>query len=109
MLEAASAKGSGDKVQYAIFQRKVDLLTAQLNESNPILTEISGAMTREGIAREKIAESYSEGNRQGAESWKLVMEKEALSKKQANDKLMQCNLKYQNLMKELHGKVSQEK
>ena len=101
MLEASNAKESKDDHGYAFAHSKVDLFTQQLNESNPLLTEISDAMTREGIARDKIAASCQEEKKDDSEKWKLAIEKEALAKAHANDKLMECNLKYQRLMKEL--------
>ncbi|KAL7527053.1 hypothetical protein ACHAXR_001775, partial [Thalassiosira sp. AJA248-18] len=94
-LEASNAKDGGDSAGYAFAQRKVDLFTKQLNESNPLLTQISDAMTREGIARDNIAASYEEEKKEDSEKWKLAMEKESLAKAQANEALMECNLKYQ--------------
>ena len=109
MLEV-NARASGDAPGYNYARRKVDLFTEQLNESNPLLTEISDAMTREGAARERI-KAYREGRRggeeeeekkeDGIERWCLVAERELLAKSRANERLMQCNLKYQRLMKEL--------
>ena len=113
MLEAANARASGHVPGHDYARRKVDLFTEQLNESNPLLTEISDAMTREGAARERI-KAYREGRRggeeeekeekekeDGIERWSLVAERELLAKSRANERLMQCNLKYQRLMKEL--------
>jgi hypothetical protein len=113
MLEAANARASGHAPGHDYARRKVDLFTEQLNESNPLLTEISDAMTREGAARERI-KAYREGrrggeeeekkgkkNEDGIERWSLVAERELLAKSRANERLMQCNLKYQRLMKEL--------
>jgi hypothetical protein len=103
MLEAANAKENNDSAGYAFAQGKVDLFTQQLNESNPLLTEISDAMTREGVARDKIAalSGQEEKKDDGVDKWKLAMEKESLAKARANEKLMECNLKYQMLMKDL--------
>jgi hypothetical protein len=101
MLEAAAAKDVGDQVQYNFFKHKVQIFTDQLNESNPILTEISDAMTREGIARDKIDALMADGKYEEAQEWKVVMEKEGSLKASANQKLMECNLKYQRLMKDL--------
>ena len=101
MLELSNAKDSGDSDGCDFAQRKVQLFTEQLNESNPLLTEISDAMTREGIARDRIAASCEEEKKEDADNWKLAIEKESLAKTQANEKLMACNLKYQRLMKEL--------
>jgi hypothetical protein len=106
MLEASCAKANADAAGYAYAQRKVDIFTEQLNESNPLLTEISDAMTKEGAARERIAahclrNGEEEEEEDGVEKWKAAMERESLAKSRANEKLMECNLKYQNLMKEL--------
>ena len=101
MTEAASAKELGDQVRHEFFQNQVNIFTNQLNESNPILIDISDAMTREGIAREKIDLFMERGNKKEAQEWKLAMEKESQTKADANEKLMKCNLKYQRLMKNL--------
>lgn len=101
MIEASGAKDCGDEVKYAYAQRKVDLFTQQLNESNPLLTEISDAMTREGIARDKLAACGKEEKKDSNETWKLEMEKQSLAKSRANEKLMVCNRKYQIMMREL--------
>ena len=114
MLEAANARASGDVPGHDYARRKVDLFTEQLNESNPLLTEISDAMTREGAARERIKacregrrgggdeeEEEEEKKEDGIKRWSLVAEREMLAKSRANERLMQCNLKYQRLMKEL--------
>lgn len=106
MLEASRAKEHGDSIAYENACRKTQIFTDQLNESNPILTEISDAMTAEGVAKEKIAELLLELDLDGNESeeiryWKSVMEEEAMKKMAANEKLMDCNSKYQSLMKEL--------
>ena len=103
MLEASCARANADAAGYAYAQRKVDIFTEQLNESNPLLTEISDAMTKEGAARERIAAHCLRNGEEedGVEKWKAVLERESLAKSRANEKLMECNLKYQNLMKEL--------
>ena len=98
MLEVSNAKANGDDVGYEFAQRKVDLFTEQLNESNPLLTEISDAITKEGMARDRMLGSSSE---KGKEKWQPVVEQESIAKSCANEKLMQCNLKYQLLMKNL--------
>jgi hypothetical protein len=111
VLEASCAKANADVAGYAYAQRKVDIFTKQLNESNPLLTEISDAMTKEGMARERIAahclrngegkEEEEDDDENEVEKWKVVLERESLAKSRANEKLMECNLKYQKLMKEL--------
>ena len=106
MLEASTAQEHGDDAQYEFHQRKVNIFTDQLNESNPILTEISDAMTREGMARDKFELLMGEGKEEEAKVWKVVMEQEGRAKGAANDKLMTCNLKYQKLMKNLRLELS---
>lgn len=101
MLKASTAQEHGDYVQYHFHQRKVNIFTDQLNESNPILTEISDAMTREGIARDKFELLMGVGKKEEAREWKIVMEQEGRAKAAANEKLMECNLKYQRIMKNL--------
>jgi hypothetical protein len=104
MLEATCARTNADVAGYAYAQRKVDIFTEQLNESNPLLTEISDAMTKEGMAKEKIGAHYlrdGKDEEDSVEIWRAVLERESLAKSRANEKLMECNLKYQRLMKEL--------
>ena len=64
-------------------------------------------MPREGMAQDKIAASNQEEKKDDNEKWKLAMEKESLAKVRANEKLMECNLKYRKLMKELRESQSQ--
>lgn len=104
MLEVSNAKAKSDDVGYKFAQRKVELFTEQLNESNPLLTEISDAMTKEGMARDKLL--GEEASEQDKDKWQLVVEQESLAKACANEKLMQCNLKYQMLMKNLRQSQS---
>ncbi len=87
----------------------MDLFTKQLNESNPLLTKISNAMTMEGTTGERIMACHK-GQGGGEEEKKedgviekrrLVMERESLTKSHASKRLMECNMKYQRLMKEL--------
>eukprot|EP00985_Skeletonema_marinoi_P008667 scaffold3964_cov77-Skeletonema_marinoi.AAC.5 len=101
MLAASNAKRDGKMKEYEFAKRKVQLFTDQLNESNPLLTEISEAMTKEGAARDNITLSYKEGRIEDAKVWEEVTEKEASAKSLANDLLMECNMKYQRLMREL--------
>jgi hypothetical protein len=54
MLKATNARANNDFCAYNYAQCKVNLFTKQLNESNLLLTKISNAMMREGMARERI-------------------------------------------------------
>mmetsp|Transcript_50209 Transcript_50209/g.60586 ORF Transcript_50209/g.60586 Transcript_50209/m.60586 type:complete len:456 (+) Transcript_50209:161-1528(+) len=82
----------------AFFSRMVELFTSQLNESNPILTEISNAMTDEGEAEEKIAES---GEGVEMSIWKDRMDGARRRKEQGNSDLMRCSEKYKLKMRAL--------
>ena len=108
MLAASNAKRDGKMKEYEFAKRKVQLFTDQLNESNPLLTEISDAMTKEGLARDNITLSYKEGRNDDAKAWERVAEKEAAAKSRANDLLMECNVKYQRLMRELRESQEDE-
>ena len=50
MLEKSNALKAGHDDKASFYQKMVDMFTAQLVESNPILTAISDAMTGEGEA-----------------------------------------------------------
>jgi len=80
-------------------QARVGLLTEQLNESNPILTQISDAMTREGELREEAAALVAAGQSGAA----LLAEASTFEqiKVNGNALLKTCSAKYGALMKEL--------
>lgn len=96
MLEVAEAKVAGDEGRRAYAQAMVDCFTDQLNESNPILTEISDAMTEEGHCRDKLESATT---KEDAMVWKAKMDDAATAKQVGNEKLMECSTKYKNLMK----------
>jgi hypothetical protein len=80
-------------------QARVGLLTEQLNESNPILTQISDAMTREGELREEAAALVAAGQSGAA----VLAEASTFEqiKVNGNALLKTCSAKYGALMKEL--------
>jgi len=100
MLEASSAKDRGDESSYLYAKRRVEIFTEQLNESNPLLTEISNCMTREGLARDRV-ETLGEEKDDEYEIYLADMKTAAEAKERANGELFQCNMKYQRLMREL--------
>jgi hypothetical protein len=81
----------------------VDCFTDQLNESNPILTEISYAMTEEGHCRDKMESALTV---EEANVWEEKMETAAAAKQAGNEKLMACSFKYKNRMKEIRESES---
>jgi hypothetical protein len=82
---AAESAGKSEEAEY--YKRMVVAFTAQLEESNPILTQISDAMTAEGEARER-------GETAEAERW-------AAEKVKGQNALKDVSAKYNARMKEL--------
>lgn len=101
MTEVSEAKLNGDEKRKAFAQQKVDFFTNQLNESNPILTDISNAMTEEGDCKEKWTNYARLGDEDGAARWKERMEKASRKKAEGNVRLLSVSSKYMNLMKSL--------
>lgn len=83
----AEAEKRGDHQAASFEARRVDAFTAQLDESNPILTGISDAMTAEGNALET-------GDTQEAQKW-------AAEKAKGNEALQECSSKYKAIMREI--------
>jgi|EP00927_Polykrikos_kofoidii_P052986 hypothetical protein len=79
------AVARGDAEAAAFAKRCVEVFTDQLDESNPILTKISDAMTAEGVALEM--NDLSEADR-----WKA-------EKSRGNEELQITSTKYKELMK----------
>ena len=101
MLEVSEAKLNGDEKTRIHAQKKVDCFTSQLNDSNPILTQISDAMTMEGICKEQMESELACGNTEAATSWKNKMEEAGESKIAGNRRLMECSARYQEVMRKL--------
>jgi hypothetical protein len=120
-LLVVSSTDDGDKNQQSRTRRElqfakemVQLFTNQLNESNPILTELSDAMTQEGVARAALLEitttvmtsdddtdymtTAAAARRQ---MWESHLKNAQDAKAMGHEKLMLCSSKYKNLMKEL--------
>jgi hypothetical protein len=103
MMNVAKAKAEGDEARCAHAQAMVDCFTDQLNESNPILTEISDAMTEEGHCRDRMESALTV---EEAKVWEEKMETAAAAKQAGNEKLMACSSKYKNRMKEIRESES---
>lgn len=101
MLEVSEAKARGDQQALYHAQRKVDCFTNQLNDSNPILTQISDAMTMEGYCKEQMALGLAKGDAEASNSWQLKMEEAASQKAEGNRQLMACSARYQDMMRKL--------
>lgn len=101
MQEYDTAVAENDANTRAFAQKKVDVFTEQLEESNPILTAISDAMTAEGDALAIVSDpSRSEAERSAA---RIEADKYAAKKVECNGELMTCSTKYKNMMRELRS------
>ena len=101
MQEVADAKEACDLERQAYAQQMVDYFTEQLTESNPILTEISEAMTEEGRCQEKMSACLEGMETDVAEKWRAQMIAAAERKRKGNARLMHTSARYNNLMKSL--------
>jgi hypothetical protein len=98
-MELSEAKARGDITREAFAQQRVDCFTAQLNEANPILTDISRAMTKEGYAMEKLREALAKGDNVEVGKWQAEKEEAMAEKVRGNGRLMDCSTKYLEAMK----------
>jgi hypothetical protein len=101
MREVSDARVLGDGRREMLAQKKVACFTDQLNESNPILTQISDAMTDEGICLSNLKAAEAIGDTNSASLWK---DKKTIAEKQkieGNQKLMECSHRYEQLMRQI--------
>ena len=98
-LSVVEAKG--DEVAKNFAERRITLFTDQLNESNPILTRISDAMTEEGVLREQAEEAEASGDSARAAELNREADKHMAIKDGGNGLLQTCSGKYNDLMKQL--------
>lgn len=97
-LSDALASSDLDAAEY--HQSVVDCFTSQLNESDPILTAISNAMTKEGYCKQKIQALVLEGENETEIMMWQKKEVEAEERKNAgNLALMECSARYNEQMK----------
>ena len=99
--EVADAKRTGNEKLLAYAESRVKYFTNQLNESNPILTEISDAMKEEGECAVTMDAAIRSGKNEKALLWKQRMAEANQRKEAGNRKLMECSAKYARLMKTL--------
>lgn len=99
-LSDAQAASDAEAVEY--HQSVVDCFTSQLNESDPILTAISNAMTEEGLCREKICALQLQGRHDNDDMIIMWRQKEAAAEERKNSgnlALMECSARYNDRMK----------
>jgi hypothetical protein len=101
MQEVVDARAVGDLERQHYAQKMVEYFTDQMNESNPILTDISEAMTEEGVCRDKIAELSRNHLNEDLHVWEEKMHAAAERKDKGNSRLMECSSRYNELMKQL--------
>ena len=101
MVQASQAKADGDEARSECAQHMVDLFTAQLNESNPILTEISDAMTLEGDIKMGLERAEKLGDNEAMETMWVQLTEASKAKADGTAKLMECSSKYKEMMQEL--------
>lgn len=95
MKNAEAADAAGDEATCKFAEEQVLLFTNQLNDSNPILTAISDAMTLEGDCR-------TSGDAAGAAA-------AAARKQAAQDALQVCSTSYKNQMRALRERGTASK
>ena len=101
-MEASQAKSVGDLPRHVYYQKQVDCFTNQLNESNPILTKISNAMTQEGYYQELIKRHHHGGDDDDTTVLQELESKlnEATQQKlDGNHELLECSAKYETMMR----------
>jgi 4-hydroxyphenylpyruvate dioxygenase-like putative hemolysin len=101
MQEVTDALLVGDEARLSYAQAMVDCFTEQLNEANPILTEISDAMTLEGQLREKLAQAAATNGADDVDLCQRKMADAAERKLKGNQALMDCSMRYNDRMKSL--------
>lgn len=105
MRDLAEAKAVGDDARQEYAQQMVDAFTRQLNESNPILTAISDAMTDEGRYLEAIEKAVALGTaEEDIAILRAKMDEASARKQKGNDDLMECSARYNSFMKDLREK-----
>jgi hypothetical protein len=83
----ADAESRGDEKAVTLAAKQIEAFTDQLDESNPVLTAISDAMTAEGAALDR-------GDEAEAQRWEV-------EKSKGNAALQDISTKYKELMKRL--------
>jgi hypothetical protein len=96
MKDVENAKESGDDAGLAKAQKMVRTFTDQLDESNPILTRISDAMTAEADALEAVGKAANDAAKKSAEA---DAAKWHAQKAQGQTDLQACSDKYKTMMK----------
>ena len=101
MQDVTDALLEGDVERQAYAQSMVDCFTEQLNESNPILTQISDAMTLEGQLKEEMVQAMMDQDHDAIALIERKMTDASAQKQRGNEALMACSTRYNDRMKAL--------
>ena len=102
MQEVTEAMEEGDVGRQQYAEEMVECFTRQLNEANPILTDISDAMTGEGRYMAASENAVAAKSSDDVIASLQAQFNEASKRKQAgNDALMECSARYNAFMKSL--------
>ncbi len=107
MREVAEEKLKGDDARASLAEHRVNCFTNQLNDSNPILTEISNAMTDEDNCRSQREAARLAGDVGTYKIWQERLELASRKKQEGNAKLMACSSRYENMMRAIREKAEQ--
>lgn len=97
--ELMEARLSRDTLRESYAEKRVQCFTDQLNDSNPILNEISDAMTEEGDCKAAMDAAILRGDDKAARVWEKRMTSASVRKQEGNAKLMECSARYSRVMK----------
>ena len=106
MLEVSEAERNGDAKGLLASQRRVSTFTNQLNESNPILTQISDAMTREGHCLTQMKAAEMRGDADAVDFWSKEKALAEQQKADGNQRLMECSHRYDQLMRAIREEAA---
>ncbi|KAL3911043.1 MAG: hypothetical protein SGILL_007441, partial [Bacillariaceae sp.] len=101
MRDGSDAKVAGDEQRAILAQKRVDCFTDQLNESNPILTEISDAMTEEGACQIHMKTARAAADEAEVDLWKARKMTAEKKKEEWHSRLMECSHRYKMRMRAL--------
>ena len=104
-MEYQKAKLHGDEAALEVCQARVTCFTEQLNAANPILNEISAAMTQEGLCQQKMKEAEQHGSTDLAAEWQTKLDEAGKRKALANSQLLECSSYYQKQMRLIREKA----
>jgi len=105
MMDVRDARKVGDTKKMETANLRVKTFTDQLNEANPILTDISDAMTAEGDFKDAADFALKNGDKAKAEELLAKAKVEMEKKLEGNQRLMVCSSKYNTIMKEIRGRA----